>query len=71
MTPLFSPEQVRMMFPENRRPYTVKSLAERWQCSDEHVRKLVRSGALQAFALGGKLIRISKIEVNSRRLCAP
>lgn len=61
---LYSPEDVRNMFPENRRPYTVKALAERWGCSDEHIRKMVKSGQLQAFALGGKLIRISAEEVD-------
>ena len=63
MTPLMSPKQVQALFPENRRPYTVKSLAERWDCSEEHIRKLVRSGKLPAFSLGGKLIRIAVEDV--------
>ena len=34
---LHSPEEVRDMFPENRRPghvYTIAELAKRWSCSD-------------------------------------
>lgn len=34
-------------------------LAERWQCSERHIRNLVAAGDLRAFKLGGRLIRIS------------
>lgn len=39
------------------RPFTPRELAERWQCSDQHVYNLVRDGTLPAIRLG-KLIRI-------------
>lgn len=45
------------------RPFTPESLADRWGCAPQHVRALVRQGKLQAFRLGGKLIRISALEV--------
>ena len=32
-------------------------LAERWQCSEGHVRTLARKGALPFFRAGGKLLR--------------
>src|SRR5215831_5240929 len=38
-------------------PYTVRSLAERWQCSESHVYNLINRGELAAKRLG-KLIRI-------------
>ncbi len=38
--------------------YTPKMLAERWACSETHVRTLVRQNKLRAFRLGGKLLRI-------------
>ena len=39
------------------RPYTAEMLAERWECSAETVRQLVRSGRLQGFRVG-RMIRI-------------
>jgi excisionase family DNA binding protein len=44
-------------------PYTVRSLAERWACSEQHVRNLVARGELHCFRLGGKLLRIAGEEV--------
>lgn len=44
-------------------PFSVKTLAERWNCSQGHVRGLVKSGKLRSFSLGGKLVRISAEEV--------
>lgn len=38
--------------------FTVKEVAGRWQCSDQHIYNLVRSGELQAIRLG-KSVRIS------------
>ena len=35
-----------------------KDVAERWQCSERHIRNLIREGRLQFFRLGAKLIRI-------------
>lgn len=40
--------------------FTPRSLADRWQCSERHVRNLIDSGELPAFRLGGKLIRIRR-----------
>lgn len=37
--------------------YSVSTLADRWQCSGETVRKLIREGKLESLRLG-KLIRI-------------
>lgn len=45
------------------RPFTPERLAERWECSAEHIRKLLSSGRLHGFKLGGKLWRISAGEV--------
>ena len=39
--------------------YTPATLARRWQCSERHVRNLIRDGKLAAFRVGGKLLRIS------------
>ena len=46
------------------KPYSVRTLADRWECSEAHVRTLIKSGKLQSFALGGKLIRVSAEEVD-------
>lgn len=34
------------------RPYTPDSLAERWQCSAETVRQMIKRGELRAFRVG-------------------
>jgi excisionase family DNA binding protein len=44
------------------RPFTVSSLAERWQCSDSHIYNLIQRGELPAKRLG-KLIRIPAVAV--------
>jgi excisionase family DNA binding protein len=43
--------------------YSVASLAEHWACGSDTVYSLIRSGELQAFKLGGKLLRIRSAEV--------
>lgn len=43
--------------------YSVSSLAEHWECGTDTVYALIRSGDLQAFKLGGKLLRIRADEV--------
>lgn len=43
--------------------FDVASLAEHWGCGTDTVYTLIRSGDLQAFKLGGKLIRIRADEV--------
>lgn len=35
-----------------------RDVAERWQCSERHVRNLINRGELRHFRLGGKLVRI-------------
>ncbi|WP_338531621.1 helix-turn-helix domain-containing protein [Nitratireductor thuwali] len=37
--------------------FTPRTLAERWQCSERHVRNMIDRGELSAFRLG-KLLRI-------------
>lgn len=54
--------------PDDTRPYTVKQLAETWQCTEETIYALIRKfqkgepDGLPAFTIGGKLLRI-KAEV--------
>ncbi|HEY6814062.1 MAG TPA: helix-turn-helix domain-containing protein [Croceibacterium sp.] len=48
---------------DSRPSYSVAQLAERWQCSEGLVRKIIGSGKLAAFRLG-TLIRISAAEVD-------
>ena len=48
--------------PEER-PYTPERLAERWECSPQHITTLCRGGTLRAFKLGPKLWRIPALEV--------
>jgi excisionase family DNA binding protein len=38
--------------------YTPRTLAERWDCSERHIRNMIADGELPAFRLGGKLLRI-------------
>ncbi len=45
------------------KPFTVRTLAEYWDCSEQHVRNLIHRGDLQVFRIGGKLLRISQEEV--------
>ena len=44
------------------RPYTTETLAERWQCSAQHIRDMVHKGHLRVFRVG-RLIRIPAAEV--------
>ncbi|WP_376743122.1 excisionase family DNA-binding protein [Paradevosia shaoguanensis] len=43
-------------------PFTVEALAERWECSGQHIRDLVAQGKIGAFRVG-RLIRIPVAEV--------
>ena len=43
--------------------YTPAMLAERWECSERHIRNMVETGELPAFRLGGKLLRIRGADV--------
>ncbi len=44
------------------KPYSVRTLAERWGCSQGAVRQLIRSGEVASFTIG-KLVRIPNCEV--------
>ena len=44
-------------------PFTPATLADRWQCSERHIRNMVDRGELPAFRLAGKLIRIRAEDV--------
>lgn len=44
------------------RPYSPETLAERWDCSPEKIRRMYHAGEIQGFRLG-KLIRIPAAEV--------
>jgi excisionase family DNA binding protein len=43
--------------------FTPATLAERWDCSERHVRNLINKGKLGCFKLGGKLVRIRQSDV--------
>jgi excisionase family DNA binding protein len=43
--------------------YSVATLADRWQCSRQHVYGMINRGELRAFKLGAKLYRIPSEEV--------
>ncbi|UZD70901.1 helix-turn-helix domain-containing protein [Brucella sp. JSBI001] len=45
--------------------FSPATLAKRWECSEKHVRHLIKSGELKAFRLGGKLYRIKQSEVEA------
>lgn len=45
--------------------FTPATLAKRWECSERHVRNLIKSGQVKAFQLGGKLFRIRQSEVEA------
>ncbi|MBE0563982.1 MAG: helix-turn-helix domain-containing protein [Ochrobactrum anthropi] len=45
--------------------FSPATLAKRWECSEKHVRHLIKSGELKAFRLGGKLYRIKQSEVET------
>lgn len=47
------------------RPFTVASLAERWECSTHAVYALIRDKRLPAFRVGGKLLRIRAEDVQT------
>jgi excisionase family DNA binding protein len=41
------------------KPFTPKTLADRWGCSQGHIRELIRAKKIPAFKIGEKLYRIS------------
>ncbi|RMC33731.1 helix-turn-helix domain-containing protein [Paracoccus alkanivorans] len=53
---------------EPARPYTPDQLAERWQCSAETIRNLVKSKQLPGFRCG-RMIRIPRQSVEEYEQC--
>ncbi|WP_395774236.1 helix-turn-helix domain-containing protein [Agrobacterium pusense] len=47
------------------RVLTPARLADRWRCSERHVRNMLAKGELPFFKLGGKLIRIKVEDVEN------
>jgi excisionase family DNA binding protein len=45
--------------------YTPAKLAERWECSERHIRNMLLSGELPYFRLGDKLLRIRSEDVEA------
>ena len=43
-------------------PFSIKTLADRWACHPDVVRRLIRKGDLKSFRVGA-LIRVSQAEV--------
>lgn len=50
------------------RPYTTAQLAERWQCSERHLRNEIEAGTLDAFRVG-RMWRIPAAVVREREEC--
>ena len=44
--------------------FTPQMLADRWDCSERHVRNMIKRGDIRSFLFGGKLVRISSEEVD-------
>lgn len=49
--------------PDSPPPYSVKTLAARWNCSPSMIRKLIKAGKLSCFSIGN-LIRIPRSAVH-------
>lgn len=45
--------------------FTPASLAAWWECSERQIRNMIEDGALPAFRLGGKLLRIRPEDVEA------
>jgi excisionase family DNA binding protein len=43
--------------------FTPATLAQRWLCSERHVRKLIETGELNAFRVGARMFRIKMEDV--------
>lgn len=57
-TPLMSQE-----WPGHHHVYTPSTLAERWRCSSQLIRNMIKRGELPSFKYGGKLVRIRAADV--------
>jgi excisionase family DNA binding protein len=49
--------------------YTPHTLAQKWDCSERHIRNLIKKGELRAFPLGRKLLRIPADAVEEFEQC--
>lgn len=49
---------------DDRRPFTPKMLAERWSCSERHIRNMINNGYIPSLQWGGKLVRIKWEDVD-------
>ena len=52
-----------------RRAMRPSDVADRWQCSERHVRNLAREGQLRHFRAGGKLLRFRIEDVEEYEQC--
>ncbi|WP_152276450.1 helix-turn-helix domain-containing protein [Methylorubrum populi] len=57
--------------PPHPNVYTPETLAQRWRCSANHVRNMVKRGDLPAFRSGGRLLRIRTADVISHEAGEP
>ncbi|MFN3474034.1 MAG: helix-turn-helix domain-containing protein [Blastomonas sp.] len=53
-----------------RPTFTVRSLADRWECSEGMIRKMIKTGDLQCFTIGS-LIRVPATEVERIECASP
>ena len=51
------------MTPSQHPPFSVRTLAERWDCSERHIYNMIGDGRLASFKAGGRLVRIAAEEV--------
>ncbi|TXN40662.1 helix-turn-helix domain-containing protein [Methylobacterium sp. WL119] len=54
-----APPMMSKEWPGYHNVYTPETLADRWQCSGNHIRNMIKRGDLAGFQYGGKLLRIS------------
>lgn len=45
--------------------FTPATLAQRWQCSEQHIRNMIEKGKLPYFKIGDKLLRIRREHVEA------
>jgi excisionase family DNA binding protein len=50
------------------RPFTTRQLADRWQCSERHLRDLIGAGKLPAFRVG-RMYRVPAWAVREAEEC--
>ena len=51
------------------RAVTPEQLAEKWECSPNHVRNLIKRGELRAWRLGSRLLRIPPDAIEEFERC--